>query len=60
LNVTFKFFFFFSASKEIMMIGTLGTSTPTDFKLEAPSVQKVGALCVVLVDLPNEVQVIVG
>jgi hypothetical protein len=42
------------------MIGTLGTSTPTDFKLEAPSVPKVDALCVVLVDLPNEVQVVVG
>jgi hypothetical protein len=55
-----SFFFFFGASKKIVMIGTLKTSTPTDFKLEAPSVPKVDALCVVLVDLPSEVQGVVG
>jgi len=42
------------------MIGTLGTSTPTNSKLEAPSVPKVNALCLVLVDLLNEVQGVVG
>jgi hypothetical protein len=49
------FLFSFGASKEVVMIGTLGTSTLTNPKLEALNVPKVDALNVVLVDLPNEV-----
>ncbi len=61
LNVTFKFFFFFlGGSKFFLMLGTVRTSTPTYFKLKAPIVPKVDALCVVLVDLPSEVQGVVG
>jgi hypothetical protein len=54
------FFFFFGASKEVVMIGTLKTSTPTNLKLKALNIPKVDALNVVLVDLPNEVQVVIG
>jgi len=53
-------FLFFNAFKEVAMTCTLGTSTPTDIELEAPNVPKVDALSVVLVDLPNEVQVVIG
>jgi len=49
------FFFFFSASKEVAMTCTLGTSVPIDVELKAPNVPRVDALSVVLVDLPNEV-----
>jgi hypothetical protein len=34
--------------------------TPIDPKLKTPIVPKVDALCVVLVDSPSEVQVVVG
>jgi len=54
------FLFFFGVSKEVVMTGTLGTSTPTDPKLETLNVPKMDALDVVLVDLPNEVQVEIG
>jgi hypothetical protein len=54
------FLFFFGTFKEVVMIGTLGTLTPTDPKLEALNIPKVDALNVVLVDLPNEVQVEIG
>ncbi len=48
-------FFFFGASKEVGMIGTLKTSTPIDLELETPNVPEMDALGLVLVDLPNEV-----
>jgi hypothetical protein len=38
------FFFFFSVLKKAAMTGTLGTLTPTDPELEAPSVPEVDAL----------------
>ncbi len=42
------------------MINTLGTSTPTNPELEELNVPEVDALGVALVDLPNEVQVVIG
>jgi len=48
-------FLFFLWHLEAAMIGTLGTSTPTNFELEELDVLEVDALGVVLVDLPNEV-----
>jgi hypothetical protein len=53
-----SFLFIFGAFKEVGMTCTLKTSTPTDPKLKALNILKVDALGVVLVDLPNEVQVI--
>jgi hypothetical protein len=42
------------------MIGTLKTLTPTNLELEEPIILEVDALGVVLVDLPNEVEVVIS
>lgn len=59
LNVTLEFFLFIWHLKTVM-IGTLGTLTPTTLELEEPSVPEVDALGVVLVNLLDEVQVMIG
>ncbi len=40
------------------MLGTLRKSTPIDLELKTPTIPKMDALNVVLVDLPNEIKVI--
>jgi hypothetical protein len=59
LSVTLEFSFFLW-HLEVTMINTLGTSTPTNPELEELNVPEVDALGVALVDLPNEVQVVIG
>lgn len=42
------------------MTCTLKTSTPTNVELKTPNIPKVDALSVMLIDLPNEVQIVIG